>query len=67
MQIEEFLAAKRKMEEAIRDAIVRATCEFWAETGYTPRTIGVDLLRHQAIGQSRTQYVIDRVSTEVEL
>jgi hypothetical protein len=44
MQIDDFLAAKREMEEEIRFATVQAVSKFRSTTGYTPRDISVYMI-----------------------
>lgn len=67
MEIEAFKEAKRRMEDEIRDGVLAATCKFWGETGYTPHVIHIDLHEKIATGSKTRQYVVGKVSSEVEL
>lgn len=66
LTVEQFVEAKRKLEQDLALVVQRRVSEFEQAIGYSPSWIQIELAEVQAIGQP-TRHIVSRVLVAVPL
>lgn len=67
MELQEFIAEKIKFEEHLMTAISNLTEKFKEKTGFSPSSISVSMTPTATIGVIGTQYIVNRVTVDIDL
>jgi hypothetical protein len=67
MELEQFIAAKRDLEQNLAAAIQAEVNKFEEATGRTPIYIDVDMVGIAPDGSPRRKFIIESVRTDVPL
>jgi hypothetical protein len=67
MEINDFLKAKKDMEEEMAVALDKAMHKFQNLTGFVPSRIHVDIVEVTKFGSPRREWQIGKIDTTVDL